>query len=80
MSASVTVPKTAVQNESRARTFRLWITAGPGLFWIILFLLIPSLGLLGLGFMSSNDYGSPVMPLTTQAFAAGCWIFDAGLG
>jgi len=68
MSASAAVPKTAVQTESRARAFRLWVTAGPGLFWIVLFLLIPSLVLLGIGFLSSNDYGSPVMPLTTQPF------------
>ena len=67
MSAS-TLPHTAVQMESRARAFRLWVTAGPGLFWIILFLLIPSAVLLGIGFFSSNDYGSPVMPLTSQPF------------
>jgi spermidine/putrescine transport system permease protein len=60
--------QTAVQTESRARAFRLWVTAGPGLFWIILFLLIPSAVLLGIGFLSSNDYGSPVMPLTSQPF------------
>jgi spermidine/putrescine transport system permease protein len=68
MSASAALAKTAVQTESRARAFRLWVTAGPGLFWIVLFLLIPSLVLLGIGFLSSNDYGSPVMPLTTQPF------------
>jgi len=67
MSASA-LPQTAVQTESRARAFRLWVTAGPGLFWIILFLLIPSAVLLGIGFLSSNDYGSPVMPLTSQPF------------
>jgi spermidine/putrescine transport system permease protein len=44
------------------------VTAGPGLFWIILFLLIPSVVLLGIGFLSSNDYGSPVMPITSQPF------------
>jgi spermidine/putrescine transport system permease protein len=67
MSASA-LPQTAVQTESRARAFRLWVTAGPGLFWIILFLLIPSAVLLGIGFLSANDYGSPVMPLTSQPF------------
>jgi spermidine/putrescine transport system permease protein len=59
---------TAVQSEARAKNFRLWITAGPGLFWIILFLLIPSAVLLGIGFFNSNDYGSPVMPLTVAPF------------
>jgi spermidine/putrescine transport system permease protein len=67
MSATVAA-RTAVQSESRARAFRLWVTAGPGLFWIVLFLLIPSAVLLGIGVMSSNDYGSPVMPLTVQPF------------
>jgi spermidine/putrescine transport system permease protein len=60
--------RTAVQAESRAKALRLWITAGPGLFWVILFLLIPSAILLGIGFFSSNDYGSPTMPLTLQPF------------
>jgi spermidine/putrescine transport system permease protein len=67
MSASA-LPHTAVQTESKARTFRLWVTAGPGLFWIILFLLIPSAVLLGIGFLSANDYGSPIMPITSQPF------------
>jgi spermidine/putrescine transport system permease protein len=65
---SAAVPKTAVQSEARAKAFRLWITAGPGLFWVILFLLIPSAILLGIGFFTSNDYGSPVLPLTTMPF------------
>jgi spermidine/putrescine transport system permease protein len=60
--------RTAAQSEARSKNFRLWITAGPGLFWVVLFLLIPSLGLLGIGFFNSNDYGSPVLPLTTQPF------------
>jgi len=59
----------AVQTEARAKNLRLWITAGPGLFWVILFLLIPSIGLLGIGFFTANDYGSPTMPLTTGAFS-----------
>jgi spermidine/putrescine transport system permease protein len=66
--SAVVASGTAVQAESRARQMRLWITAGPGLFWIVLFLLIPSFVLLGIGFMSANDYGSPVFPLTLQPF------------
>jgi spermidine/putrescine transport system permease protein len=65
---TVLAGKTAVQEESRAKAFRLWITAGPGLGWIIFFLLIPSIILLGIGFFSSNDYGSPTMPLTVEPF------------
>jgi spermidine/putrescine transport system permease protein len=60
--------RTAVQTEGRARAFRLWITAGPGLFWIVLFLLIPSAILLAIGFMTSNDYGSPALPVTLAPF------------
>jgi spermidine/putrescine transport system permease protein len=61
--------KTAVQTEGRARAFRLWITAGPGLFWIVIFLLIPSVILLAIGFFTSNDYGSPALPLTLAPFS-----------
>jgi len=61
--------KTAVQAEARSRAIRLWITSGPGLFWITLFLLIPSAVLLGIAFFSADDYGSPTMPLSTDAFA-----------
>ncbi len=60
---------TAARGEARARNFRLWLTAGPGLFWIVLFLLIPSMVLLGIGFFTSNDYGSPVLPLTLTPFS-----------
>jgi spermidine/putrescine transport system permease protein len=61
--------KTAVQGEARSRAIRLWITSGPGLFWIILFLLIPSAVLLGIGFFTADDYGAPTMPITTDAFS-----------
>jgi len=60
--------KTAAQTEDRSRTLRLWITSGPGLLWIILFLLIPSAVLLAIGFFSADDYGSPTMPLSLQPF------------
>lgn len=59
---------TAAQGESRSRSFRLWITAGPGLFWIVMFLLIPSAAMLGLAFFTNSDFGSPVMPLTLNSF------------
>jgi spermidine/putrescine transport system permease protein len=59
---------TAVQSEARSKNIRLWITSGPGLFWIVLFLLIPSVVLLGIGFFSANDYGSPSLPLSVQPF------------
>ncbi len=59
---------TAAQSEARARNRRLWLTSGPGLFWIVLFLLIPSAMLIGYGFFSANDYGSPALPLTLAPF------------
>jgi spermidine/putrescine transport system permease protein len=62
------IAKTAVQEENRAKAFRLWITAGPGLGWVIVFLLIPSVILLAISFLSADDYGSPAMPLTVQPF------------
>jgi spermidine/putrescine transport system permease protein len=46
--------KTAVESEGRSRSIRLWITSGPGLFWIVMFLLIPSAVLLGIGFFSAR--------------------------
>jgi spermidine/putrescine transport system permease protein len=60
--------RTAAQGEARSRAIRLWITSGPGLFWIVLFLLIPSAVLLGIGFFSADDYGNPVLPLSTTPF------------
>ena len=60
--------KTAVESEGRSRSIRLWITSGPGLFWIVMFLLIPSAVLLGIGFFSADDYGSPILPLSLQPF------------
>jgi len=61
--------KTAAQHEAGSRARKLWITSGPGLFWITLFLLIPSAVLLGIAFFSADDYGSPTMPLSTDAFS-----------
>jgi spermidine/putrescine transport system permease protein len=59
---------TAAQSEATAKQLRLWITAGPGLFWIVTFLLLPSLVLLAIAFFSADDYGAPVMPLTLGSF------------
>jgi len=58
----------AERTERAARAWRLWITAGPGLFWIALFLLLPSLILLGIGFFSIGNYGNPHLPLTLEPF------------
>jgi spermidine/putrescine transport system permease protein len=60
--------KTEAMMEAGRQRLRLWITSGPGLVWIMLFLLIPSVMLLGIGFMTSNDYGVPVWPLSLSPF------------
>lgn len=56
----------AYRAERFGRGFRLWVTAGPGLAWIVLFLIIPSAILLGIGFFSIGDYGNPTLPLTLE--------------
>lgn len=56
----------AARAEAFGRRFRLWMTAGPGLAWIILFLIIPSVILLAIGFFTSGNYGNPQFPLTLQ--------------
>src|SRR5487761_1174425 len=59
---------TAERAERAARAFRLWITAGPGLGWIIIFLILPSAILLAIGFFSIGNYGNPHLPLTLEPF------------
>jgi spermidine/putrescine transport system permease protein len=56
----------AERAERLARAWRLWMTAGPGLFWIVVFLLLPSLILLGIGFFSIGNYGNPHLPLSLE--------------
>ncbi|HET9148667.1 MAG TPA: ABC transporter permease [Acetobacteraceae bacterium] len=69
MTAEAAIPARrgmAWRAEDFARRFRLWITAGPGLAWIVLFLIIPSAILLAIGFFSIGDYGNPRLPLTLE--------------
>ncbi len=56
----------AARAERLGRALRLWVTAGPGLTWIVLFLVLPSAILLGIGFFTSGSYGGPELPLTLQ--------------
>lgn len=58
----------AERGERMARSFRLWITAGPGLVWIVIFLILPSAILLAIGFFSIDPFGSPKLPLTIEPF------------
>jgi hypothetical protein len=66
MAAIINAPQSgsAERAERLARAWRLWVTAGPGLVWIVLFLVLPSLVLLAIGFFSIGDYGNPHLPLT----------------
>jgi spermidine/putrescine transport system permease protein len=64
----VSAAKTEVEYEARRQRLRFLSTAGPGLGWIMLFLLIPSVTLLGIAFFSADDYGNPVLPLSVQPF------------
>ncbi|QFT85720.1 Spermidine/putrescine transport system permease protein PotB [Halomonas sp. THAF12] len=45
----------------------LW-TVTPGALWILLFLVLPSVYLMSVAFMSSGPYGLPQMPLSLDAF------------
>jgi len=58
--------RSEAQIEARARALRLWITAGPGLVWIVMFLILPSVVLLAIGFFSIGNYGNPRLPLTLE--------------
>lgn len=60
--------KTEVELEAGRQRLRLLVTSGPGLAWIMLFLLIPSAVLLGIAFFSADDYGNPILPLSLQPF------------
>lgn len=58
----------AARAEALGKRLRLWITAGPGLAWIIVFLIIPSIILLAIAFFTSGNYGNPQLPLTIEPF------------
>ncbi|GHB10955.1 ABC transporter permease [Salinicola rhizosphaerae] len=45
----------------------LWSVA-PGVAWIVIFLVLPSLYLIGVAFMTNGPYGQPQMPLSLDAF------------
>ncbi|MBS3785548.1 MAG: ABC transporter permease [Gammaproteobacteria bacterium] len=41
---------------------------GPGVLWIIFFLVLPSLYLMSIAFLSNDPYGLPQLPLSLQSF------------
>lgn len=54
----------AVVAESR----HLLLTVAPGALWIIVFLVLPSLYLMSVAFMTNGPYGLPEMPLSLTSF------------
>jgi spermidine/putrescine transport system permease protein len=49
-------------------TWHLIGVVSPGVLWIVLFLVLPGLLLIGIAFMTNGPYGLPQMPLTLDAF------------
>ncbi|MCM2970977.1 MULTISPECIES: ABC transporter permease [Larsenimonas] len=49
-------------------TRHLLLTTLPGAFWIVLFLVLPSLYLVSMAFLTNGTYGQPSLPLTFDAF------------
>ncbi len=50
------------------RRWHAWATIGPGVGFIILFLVIPSFMLMAVAFMTQGPYGLAQMPLSLQSF------------
>lgn len=49
-------------------TWHLVASISPGVLWIVIFLVVPSISLIGIAFMTSGVYGLPQMPFTLDAF------------
>lgn len=69
---------TGVTSLSKSRRLRRWQvsrdtlhmlwTVGPGIAWIVIFLVVPALLLISIAFMTSGVYGLPQLPWTFHAF------------
>jgi len=44
------------------------LTAGPGLLWVTLFLVLPMVAIVGISFMSRGTYGQQELPLTLENY------------
>lgn len=49
-------------------TRHLLLTVAPGALWLLVFLVLPGIYLMGVAFMTNGPYGQPQMPLTLDAF------------
>ncbi len=63
-----TIARQSAIGHQWSRTLHLLGTIGPGVGWIVLFLVLPSLYLISVAFMTNGPYGLPEMPLTLQSF------------
>ena len=64
-------PATATGTSFAARLRQSWhllATIGPGVVFIVIFLVLPSIMLMTVAFMTNGPYGLPEMPFTLQAF------------
>lgn len=52
----------------RSDTWHLLCVIAPGVLWIVVFLVLPSLLLISIAFMTNGVYGLPQMPLTLDSF------------
>lgn len=64
----MTASQHAHRRYRRRQTRHLLWTTMPSVIWVSLFLVLPSLYLVSMAFMTNDPYGQPVMPLTTTAF------------
>lgn len=64
----MTASQQAHRRYRRRQTRHLLLTTMPSVMWISLFLVLPSLYLVSMAFMTNDPYGQPAMPLTTTAF------------
>lgn len=50
------------------QSWQLVAMIGPGILWIVFFLVLPSVFLISIAFFSNDPYGLPVLPLSFHAF------------
>lgn len=60
--------RSLVSRPISRETGHLISIVAPGVAWIVLFLLLPSVLLIGIAFMTNGTYGLPQMPLSLESF------------
>ncbi len=61
-------PPSRAANVRRGDLIHAGLTCGPGLAWLLVFLLLPLLLLLGMSFLSRGQYGGVEWPLTLESY------------